>query len=157
MTKEEQKRFFEDVLGSVPPYPLRFTIDGEPFKFTPLPLGTLLLIEDMRSRLKVNRQIIQVAPIVGWLLVCKCQTDEVRKIVALLVNDGGIDFDVIKERLDFLREHCNVEDLCSLFLVGMLAQNLWTQEAGTDSPADLDGISDDNFWNKPFVELFKKS
>lgn len=153
MKREEIVRL-EDVRGSVPPYPLRFTIDGEPLEFTPLPLGTLLIIEDMRSRLKVNRQILQAAPIVGWLLVCKRQTNEVRKIVALLVNDGGIDFDVIKERLEFLREHCTTEDLCSLFIIGTALQNLWMRDAGTEtSPSDYEGISHRELWDIPFVEL----
>ncbi len=155
MRKEEIKQL-QDVGIKAPTPPIRFTIDGEPFEFSPLPLGTLLIIEKLKGGLAVNQKFMEINPLVEWFLVCRKHTDVMRRIVALLTLQGNPE-DLIRERGGFLREHCTVEDLCALFLIGTMAQHLWLRDAGTETvPADLDGITEDDFWNTPYVKLYQK-
>ena len=140
MKKEEIEKNMKGQMEAPLP-PVRFTIDGEPFEFAPLPLGTLLLVETMKDKLNLNRRLLDAAPLMAWVLAAKRHTDELRTIVALLTIQGEPKHK-IKERVDFLREHCSAEDLCSLFIIGTALQNLWMRDAGTEtSPSDYEGIS----------------
>lgn len=136
--------------------PIRFTIDDEPFEFTPLPLGTLLLIEQMKAKLNINQEMLQATPIAEWLIVTKHQTNDVRRIVCLLLEKDKLDLKRIKERSCYLRDHCTVEDLCSLFIIGTIAQNLWLRDTGKLAlPATLEGVCERDLWTIPFVQLLK--
>lgn len=155
MKKEETRKIYSIGIEAPTP-PVRFTIDDEPFEFNPLPLGSLMAIEEIKSKFIVNHKLLQVTPVAEWILVCKRHTDEARKIVALLTT-AEFSLEDIKDRFVFLSRHCSVEDLCSLFIIGTFAQNLWLRDAGIDTPpTDLKDISEQDFWKKPFVELFKK-
>lgn len=154
--KQEELQKIRDTEAVVPVSPVRFIIDDEPFELNPLPLASLLFIEKMKSRLNVNQTLLQVAPIAEWLIVTKQQTNDVRKIVSILLGKGRFDLDSFRARCDYLREHCTVEDLCSLFIIGTIAQSLWIREAESGAPADLEGFSEDELWSKPFVELNRK-
>lgn len=138
----------------LPSSPVRFTIDGEPFEFRPLPLGTLLLIERMEKELNINENTTEANPYLEWLLVTRRQTDAVRRIVALLTIQGN-PTEIIRDRLAFLSKHCNVVDLCSLFIIGSMAQNRWLRDMTAEKSAMLKGISEQDLWDKPLVELLK--
>ena len=153
--KKEELQKIQGVRMQAPMTPVRFTIDDEPFEFNPLPLATLLLIEEIKGRLNINETMLKTVPIAEYLIVTKRNTDDVRNIVCMLLSKGRFDLDTFKDIRNYLCKHCTVEDLCSLFIIGTIAQNLWLKETETDVP-DFEGISEEYLWSKPFVELLKK-
>ncbi len=137
----------------IPPAPVRFNVDGEPFEFAPLSLGALLLIETAKEKLNFNRQLLGTAPLMALALAAQEHTEELLTVVALLTVQGEPK-DTVKERKDFMREHCTAEDLCSLFIIGTALQNYWLRDAGTKAPpSDYDGISHHDLWYTPFIKL----
>lgn len=153
--KEELRQKQSDGIQAPTP-PVRFTIDDEAFEFNPLSFGNLVLVEQMKATLKVNQRMLQAAPLVEYVIVTHRQTDDIRKIVSLLLGKGKFDMDVFKQRLDYLREHCSKADLCSLFIIGTILQSLWIKEAGGETPTLSDGLCEQDLWEKPYVELLKK-
>ena len=155
--KKEELQKIQGVRMQAPTAPIRFTIDDELFEFNSLPFGILMLIEQIKSKLRINHSMLQVAPIAEWLIVSKQQTDDIRKIDCLLLGKGEFDMDKFNATNNYLREHCTVGDLCTLFIVGSVTQNLWLRDAWADTlPTNLEGVSESDLWNKPFVELLKK-
>ena len=134
---------------------IKFTIDGREFKFRPLPLGILLQIEELKEKLqrKINKKMEKAYPVLTWLLVTSRYTTEVLCIVALLTLEK-YEEDMFEEHLDYLREHCTPEDLCSLFMVGCLAQNIWLRDAGMEvPPSEFASIGDHDMWEIPFINV----
>lgn len=155
MKDEELKQIQSEGIKAPAP-PVRFTIDDEPFEFNPLPLGTLALVEQMKAGLKINQRMLQINPLVEYVLVTHKQTEDMRKIVCLLLSKGKFDMEVFKSRLGYLRAHCSKADLCSLFIIGTILQSLWIKEAGGETPTLSDGLCEQDLWEKPYVELLKK-
>lgn len=154
--KKEELQKIQGVRVQVPAAPVRFTVDDEPFEFNPLPFGTIILVENLKTRLKVNQRMLQADPLVEWVAITHQQTEVIRKIVCLMLGKGKFSMDVFKTRLAYLQEHCSEADLCSLFIIGTIVQGLWIREAGEGQLNLPEGLSEQDLWNKPFVELLKK-
>lgn len=153
MKKKEIEKMKIQMGAPVPP--VRFTIGDEPFEFGLLPLGTMLIIERIESELNINQKMMDISPLVEWLSVTKRQTADIRKIVCLLLSKGRIDMEGLKRTSDFLRENCSIEDLCSLFIIGSMAQDRWLRDMTAEKSAVLEGFSEHDLWSKPLVELLK--
>lgn len=154
--KDEELKQIQSEGMKAPAYPVRFTIDDEPFEFNPLPSVTLVLVKQMKAGLKISQRMLQINPLVEYVLVTHQQTEDMRKIVCLLLSKGKFDMEVFKVRLDYLRAHCSKADLCSLFIIGTILQSLWIIEAGGETLALPEGLSEQDLWEKPYVELLKK-
>jgi len=141
----ERKKDYKQV-----PSELRFRIDGEEFSFSPLPLGTLAIIERLTDSL--NNKKLTIA---GLLTAAKEEPDTLSRIVALYLSKGEIDTEQVKKTAAFLKLHCENYELTTLYLCGMMVNFRWMQNAHI-TPSDLNGISDEEFFEIPFVELKTK-
>ena len=61
-------------------------IDGERMSFTPLPLGTLDIIERMKEDLCLDKEMMRSFPIVGFLLSVNHHRETIAKIAALFAR-----------------------------------------------------------------------
>lgn len=137
---------------------IEFMIDGERMSFTPLPLGTLDIIERMKEDLCLDKEMMRSFPIVGFLLAVKHHRETIAKIAALYTLEGEICPPSVRLRSDFLMAHCTDEDLVSLFVGGMAANEMWIHGVSTDLPkADFSKITSEDILNKSFCQLIKQT
>ena len=129
------------------PSELRFRIDGEEFSFSPLPLGTLIIINKLTDSLNSKKLTI-----VRLLTATREELDVLSCIVALYLCSEEIDMEQIKKTAVFLKQHCEDYELVTLFISGMIVNHVWMQNAHI-TPSNLKGLTDEEFFEIPIVEL----
>lgn len=137
--------------------PIEFRIDDESMSFTPLPLGTLDIIERLKVDLHLDKNLMQSFPIAALLIAAKHQREIIAKIVALYTLGGEVSPSSVRQRSDFFLEHCKDEDLVLLLISGMVANEMWIRNV-CNVPTDtgINIISYDDILNKPFCQLLKQ-
>ena len=141
----EKKNDYQQV-----PSELRFRIDGEEFSYSPLPLGTLAIIEKLTDSFDSKKLTV-----VGLLTAAREEPDTLSRIVALYLCSGEIDTGQIKKTAAFLKQHCEDYELITLYLCGMMVNSHWMENAHI-TLSDLNGITDKDFFETPYVELKNK-
>ncbi len=130
---------------------IRFWIDGIELSFPPLSLGSILIIADLVNNVKFNQRLLSANYAAAFLIATATQPQLVRRIVALYTIGERPTLELVVKREDFLKGHCSVEDLATLFAAGILANPI-----GKLQELNMSSLTDEEIYETPLYEIIKK-